>query len=708
MNTRSGIKLIIILFSGALLCLLGACTEDSVLPPPAVEKKPKELETHGDVRVDDYFWLRERENPEVIAYLEAENAYTDSAMADASGLRERLFKEMKSRIKEDDSTAPYKHGDYFYYKRYEEGLEYPIYCRRNGSMDADEQILLDVNALAGDAQFFQVSGFRVSPDHKKAAFGVDTVGRRLYTLRFIDLETGEEISDRIEDVTFNFEWAADSNTLFYTQQHPDTLRWQWIFRTQLGATEAELVYEEIDETFSAYVYTTLSGQYIYIAGDSTVSSEVRYVAADDPFKEPRLFLARESEHEYSVTDGGDRFYVRSNENAQNFQLFEVPLDDTSKDAWSLIVPHRDDVLLQYAGGYSDYLVLYGRRLGLPYTEIINRVSGEAHTLDYGEQAYQAYPGDNFEFASTVFRYTYESMTTPDSVYDYDMAKRERTLIREQEIPGGFNRNDYESERMLATARDGTKVPVSLVYRKGTEMDGQSPLLQYGYGSYGYSIDPGFSTTRLSLLDRGFIFAIAHIRGGSEMGRHWYLDGRQQNKMNTFTDFIDVSRFLVEQGYTSPEHLYAAGGSAGGLLMGAVINMEPELYNGVLAAVPFVDVITTMLDSSIPLTSGEYDEWGNPNDKDDYDYMLSYSPYDQIERKAYPNMLVTTGLHDSQVQYWEPAKWVAKLREYKTGDNLLLLYTDMEAGHGGKTGRFQYLEDLALEYGFLMLLEGITE
>jgi len=439
-----------------------------------------------------------------------------------------------------------------------------------------------------------------------------------------------------------------------------------------------------------------------------VSSEVRYVAADDPLKAPTLFLAREPEHEYEVTDGGDRFFVLSNENAQNFQLFEVPLDDTSKDAWSIRVPHRDDVLIQYAGGFSGYVVLYGRRLGLPYTEIIDRVSGESHVLDYGEQAYLAYPGDNYEFESSVYRYGYESMTTPDSVYDYDMAKRERTLIKEQEIPGGFNRNDYESERLLATARDGTKVPVSLVYRKGTAMDGQSPLLQYGYGSYGYSLDPSFSTTRLSLLDRGFIFAIAHIRGGSEMGRHWYLDGRQHNKMNSFTDFIDVSKFLVEQGYTSPEHLYAAGGSAGGLLMGAVINMEPELYNGVLAAVPFVDVITTMLDASIPLTSGEYDEWGNPNDKDDYDYMVSYSPYDQVERKAYPNVLVTTGLHDSQVQYWEPAKWVAKLREYKTDDNLLLLYTDMQAGHGGKTGRFQYLEDLALEYGFLLVLEGITE
>jgi len=691
----------------AAMCLLGACAEDE-MPTPTVEKKPTELEMHGDVRVDDYYWLRERDNPDVIAYLEAENDYVDTALADSAGLRERLFDEMRSRIKEDDSSAPYKHGDYYYYRRYEAGLEYPIYARRKGSMDAEEQILLDVNALAGDEPYFAVSGFRVSPDHTKAGFGVDTVGRRFNTLRFIDLETGEEIADRIENVTPNFAWAEDSNTLFYTKQHPETLRAQWIYRTNLDSADAELIFEETDETFETTVYKSLSGEFIYIGSSSTTSREAHYLPADAPETAPVLFLAREADHEYSVTDGGDRFLVWSNENAENFQLYEVPLDDTSKDAWSVLVPHREDVLIERAGAFAGHIVVIGRRDGLPYTEIIDRMSGERHALDFGEDAFDAGPGSNYEFDSTTYRYSYESMTTPDSVIDYDMANRERTVIKELEIPGGFNRNDYQSEHLLATARDGTEIPVSLVYRKGTEMDGQSPLLQHGYGSYGLNSRVTFSTTRLSLLDRGFIFAVAHIRGGSEMGRHWYFDGRQHNKMNSFTDFIDVSKFLIEQGYTSPEHLYARGASAGGLLMGAVVNMAPELYNGVVAGVPFVDVITTMLDPDIPLTTFEYDEWGNPNVKEDYDYILAYSPYDQVAHQDYPNMLVTSGLHDSQVQYWEPTKWVAKLRDYKTDDNLLLLKTDMQAGHSGKTGRFQYLEDYALEYGFLLVLENITE
>jgi oligopeptidase B len=707
MTTINGKSRTTLIITSAVMCLLGACAEEN-MPTPTAEKKPTELEIHDDVRVDDYYWLRERDNPDVIAYLEAENNYVESSLADSAGLRERLFDEMRSRIKEDDSSAPYKHGDYYYYRRFEAGLEYPIYCRRKGSMEAEEQVLLDVNALAGDETYFAVRGFRISPDHTKAAFGVDTVGRRFYTLRFIDLETGEEISDRIEDATANFEWAADSNTLFYTKQHPETLRWQWIYRKDLDSADPDLVYEEADETFSTYVYKSLSGKFIYIASGSTTSSEVRYLPADAPEAAPAVFLYREPDHEYSITDGGDRFFVWSNENADNFQLYEVPLDDTSKDAWSTLVPHRKDVLIQQADAFAGHIVVSGRRDGLPYSEIIDRVSGEKHVLNFGEEAYRANSGDNYEFDSTAFRYDYESLTTPDSVIDYDMLRRERTLVKEQEIPGDFNRNDYQSERLLATARDGTKIPVSLVYRKGTEMDGKSPLLQHGYGSYGYSYPVTFSATRLSLLDRGFIVAVAHIRGGSEMGRHWYLDGRQHNKLNTFTDFIDVSKFLIEQGYTSAEHLYAQGGSAGGLLMGAVVNMAPELYNGVLAAVPFVDVITTMLDPDIPLTTSEYDEWGNPNVKEDYDYMLAYSPYDQVARKAYPNMLVTSGLHDSQVQYWEPTKWVAKLREYRTDDNLLLLKTDMEAGHSGKTGRFQYLEEYALEYGFLLVLEGITE
>jgi oligopeptidase B len=695
---------ILILTLALVLC---ACTQDQVAAPVA-EKKPKELETHGDVRVDDYYWMRERENPDVISYLEAENAYTGSVMAESTGLRQRLFDEMKSRIKEDDSTAPYKYGNYYYYRRYEEGLEYPIYSRRRGSMDAAEEILLDVNELAGDAEYFAVRGFKVSPDHSKAMYGVDTVGRRFYTLNIIDLETGEAIRDAIADVTPNSVWAGDSETVFFTKQHPETLRWQWIYRTQIGSDVSELIYEEEDDTFSSYVYSPRSDKFIYIGSDSTTMDEVRYIPSDAPLSDPRLFFAREDDHEYSVTDGGDRFFVVSNENAQNFQVFEVPLDDTSKNAWSLVVPHRDDVLISGVGSFSGYLLLMGRRLGLPYFEIIDRVSGETHSIEFGEEAYLAYPGNNHDFDSSIFRYGYESMTTPDSVYDYDMRSRERTLVKEREVPGEFRRNHYQTERRFATARDGTKVPVTLVYKKDTVMDGENPLLLHGYGSYGSNYDPSFSSARLSLLDRGFVVAIAHIRGGSEMGRHWYLDGRQFRKKNTFTDYIDVSRFLIEQGYTSPQHLYADGASAGGLLMGAVLNMAPELYNGVLAGVPFVDVVTTMLDEEIPLTASEWEEWGDPREKDFYDYMLSYSPYDQVSAQDYPNILVTTGLHDSQVQYWEPAKWVAKLREFKTDDNILMLKTDMAAGHSGKTGRFQYLEDVAFEYGFLMMLEGIKE
>jgi len=691
----------------ASLALLGACAEDSIAPP-IVKKVPKELEIHGDVRVDDYYWLRERENPDVIAHLEAENEYTESVLAESAGLRSRLFEELKSRVKENDATAPYRHGDYFYYRRYEEGLEYPIYCRRLGSMDAEEEVLLDVNAKAGDNEFFAVSGFEVSPDHSKAIYGVDSVGRRFYTLHFIDLETGEAIREPIENVTPNSLWAADSETVFYTKQHPETLRSQWIYRTHIGSDLSALVYEETDETFSSFVYTALSRKYIYIASGSTTSNEFRYVPSDAPTSDPQLFLAREDDHEYNLFDGGDRFYVISNENAENFQLFETPLDDTSKESWKIVVPHRDDALINFASAFSSHLLLIGRRLGLPYFEVIDRESGETHSIDFGGDAYLAYPGDNYEFDSTVYRYQYESMTTPDSVYDYDLVTKRRTLIKKQEVPGSFDRNDYHSERLLATARDGTRVPVSLVYRKGTKMNGQSPLLLHGYGSYGSSYDPSFRSSRLSLLDRGFIVAIAHIRGGSEMGRHWYLDGRQLEKKNTFTDYVDVSKFLIEQGYTSPDHLYAEGASAGGLLMGAVMNMAPELYNGALVGVPFVDVITTMLDDSIPLTAGEWEEWGDPHDKAFYDYMLSYSPYDQITVQDYPNILVTTGLQDSQVQYWEPAKWVAKLRDYKTDNNILIMKINMQAGHSGKTGRFQYLEDTALEYGFLLQLEGIAE
>ena len=687
--------------------LLSGCADDSSAPPMA-EKRPAELESHGDVRIDDYYWLNERDNPDVIAYLNAENAYADSVLAESPGLQQRLIDEMTARIKQEDVSAPYRHGDYFYYRRYDEGKEYPIYCRRKGSMDADEEVLLDVNVEAGDAPYFSLRGFKVSPDHTRAAYGVDTVGRRFYDLRFVDLETGAMIPVVIENATPNFRWAADNRTILYTKQHPETLRWERIYRYNLDSNRRELVYEEPDNTFESYVYKSISGEYIYIASTSTLSTEIRYLEADAPDKKPKLFLPREEEHEYFITDGGDRFYVLSNDGAANFQLFETPLNNTSKEAWSVVLPHRDDVLIDDFEVLRDHVIVSSRRAGLARLEVVDRPSGELHVIDVGEDVYQAYPGDNYEFNSTVFRYDYESMTTPESVYDYDLVTRQRQMIKEKEVLGGFNRNDYISERLWATARDGSEIPVSLVYRKGIELNGQNPLLQYAYGSYGSSIDPGFSSNRLTLLDRGFVYAIAHIRGGSEMGRQWYYDGRQLKKMNTFTDFIDVSTFLVEEGYTSPEHLYARGGSAGGLLMGAVLNMAPDLYNGVMADVPFVDVVTTMLDESIPLTASEWDEWGDPRKQEFYDYMLSYSPYDQVKRQDYPNVLVTTSLHDSQVQYWEPAKWVAKLRDYKTDNKLLLLQTDMQAGHSGKTGRFRSLEDTALYYTFFLQLEGIAE
>lgn len=672
------------------------------------EKKPVRLELHGDVRVDNYFWLKERDNPEVIAYLEAENAYTERMMAPMQGLQRVLKDEIRARIKEDDQSAPYRRGGYYYYRRYVAGKEYPIYARKRGTLDAEEEILLDVNALAGDAGYYSLRGFEVSPDGRIAAFGVDTRGRRFYELHFLDLDTGEALPDRIRDMTGSFEWANDSNTVLYGKQDPETLRSYRIMRHTLGDPTDTLVYEEPDETNYLDIDKSLSGRFFIITSAQTLSSEVRYLAADSPQDEPTLFLAREANHEYYLSDGGDRFYLMSNDGAENFRLLEAPLDDTSKDAWKEIVAHRDNALIEDFEVFRDFLVVTLLENGIAQMEVIERATGDAYRIEFGEDVYTAYMDDNHEFDTNQVRYIYESMTTPESTYDFDMAGREHRLIKEQAVLGGFDRDNYRTERLFATVRDGTQVPVSIVYRKGMQKNGQNPLLQYGYGSYGSSMEPSFSSSLLSLLDRGFIFAIAHVRGGSEMGRDWYYDGRQLNKKNTFNDFIDVSKFLIDECYTSPAHLYARGGSAGGLLMGAVVNMAPELYKGVSTRVPFVDVVTTMLDEDIPLTSGEWDEWGNPAEKKYYDYMKSYSPYDNVQAMDYPNILVTTSLYDSQVQYWEPAKWVARLRELKTDDNLLLLKTDMAAGHSGKTGRFRRIEDTALYYAFFLALEGIRE
>jgi oligopeptidase B len=692
-----------------LLFVLSACSkEETATSMPMADKKPVTLELHGDSRVDDYYWLRERENPEVISYLEAENNHTDKKLAPFKGLQGVLFDEMKSRIKEDDQSAPYRLGEYFYYTRYEEGDEYPIYARRKGSLDAPEHVMLDVNELAGDAEFFALRNFSVSPDGNTAAYGLDTTGRRFFDVYFMDIESGELLSDKIDDTTANFEWANDSQTILYGKQHPETLRSYRIFRHSLGDEEDSLVFEEPDEENYLGLGKSLSNAFFYLVSGQTVSTEIRYISADAPEDAPKVFLAREENHEYSVTDGADRFYVMTNDGAKNFKLMEAPLDDTSKDAWTEVVAHRDDALIEDFDVFENHIVVTIAENGLTQLEVIDRSSGEMKRIAFDEEVYTAYSSGNYEFDSGLLRYTYQSMTTPQSTYDFDLSTEEHTLIKERAVVGDFSRDNYATKRLFVTARDGTEVPISIVYRKGMEKNGQNPVLQYAYGSYGASMSPGFSADRLSLLDRGFIYVLAHIRGGSEMGREWYFDGRQLNKKNTFTDFIDVSKYLIDEGYTSPEHLYAQGGSAGGLLMGAVLNMAPELYNGVIAAVPFVDVVTTMLDADIPLTSGEWDEWGNPNEKEFYDYMLSYSPYDNVQEMDYPNIMVTTGLHDSQVQYWEPAKWVAKLRDHKTDDNMLVLKTDMSAGHGGKTGRFRRIEDTSLYYSFFVGLEGIRE
>ncbi|UCH11794.1 MAG: S9 family peptidase [Fidelibacterota bacterium] len=680
------------------------------LTPPMAKIIPRQLEKHGDVRTDDYYWLRERENPEVIAYLEAENKYTQQMMAHTEKLQAKLFNEIKGRIKQDDSSVPYKKDDYYYYTRYEDGKEYPIYCRKKESLENPEEIMLDVNVLAEGHDFFSVWGVVVSSGQDLLAFGADTVGRRIYTIHFKNLTTGAMIEEVIPSVTGMSAWANDNKTLFYVKQDPSTLRWYQIYRHELGTDPAgdELVFQEDDETFSCYVFKTKSKRFIMIASYQTLSSEYRYIDADRPLDEFVVLQERQRDHEYDVDHLGDKFYVRTNHEAQNFRLMETPVTATGMANWTELVPHRDDVLLSNFELFQDHLVLQERKEGLVHIRTINWDGSGEHYLDFGEPAYLAYIGDNPIQDTQILRYGYTSMTTPNSTYDYDMVTHEKTLMKQDEVLGGFDSGDYETERLYAAARDGIQVPISIVYRKGIKKDGSNPLMLYGYGSYGSSENATFSASRVSLLDRGFVYAIAHIRGGQEMGRWWYEDGKLLKKKNTFTDFIDCGEYLVEEGYTSPERLFAQGGSAGGLLVGAVMNMRPDLFKGIVTRVPWVDVVTTMLDEDIPLTTSEYDEWGNPNEKEYYDYMLSYSPYDQVTARDYPNLLVTTSLHDSQVQYWEPAKWVAKLRALKTDNNRLLLKTDMEAGHGGASGRYKRYRDTTFYYAFLLDLAGIKE
>jgi oligopeptidase B len=674
---------------------------------PRAKKIAEELTIHGHTRIDPYYWLRNREDQEVIDYLNAENAYREEQMSHLKDFEKTLFEEMKGRMKPDDESVPYRYNGYFYKVQYREGLEHPIYTRWQGTLEKPDEVktLLDVNALAEPFDYYQVSGLAVSPNNKLLAYGEDSVSRRIYTIRFKDLETGDILEDQIPNTTGSVAWANDNHTVFYTVKD-ESLRPYKIFKHKLGTAASEdiEVYHETDETFLTYVYRSKSDKYIIIGSHQTVSNEFRVLPADQPDGEFRVIQPRERMLEYNIAHFGDQFYIHTNWNARNFRLMITDELQTGKEHWQEIVPHRDDVLLEGLEIFRDKLVLAERHNGITRLRVMPR-EGEEHYVDFGEEVYLAQFGTNREFDTPYLRIGYQSMTTPGTVYDYHMEKRELKLMKQQEVLGGFNADNYEAERLYAPARDGRKIPISLVYRKGFAKDGKQPLLLYGYGSYGHSMEPYFSSTRLSLLDRGFAFAIAHIRGGEEMGRYWYEEGKLLNKKNTFYDFIDSAEYLIREKYTDKEHLFAMGGSAGGLLMGAIINLRPDLWKGIVAAVPFVDVITTMLDTSIPLTTGEYDEWGNPNDQQFYDYILGYSPYDNVKEQDYPAMLVTTGLHDSQVQYWEPAKWVAKLREMKTDNNPLLLYTNMSTGHSGASGRFESLKDIAMDYAFLLDLAG---
>lgn len=702
-----------------LLCVIFtfACKEQQVkmnskTDPPKAAKIPTNLEKHGDVRTDNYFWLNQRDNPEVIDYLERENDYNDKMTASTKAFQKSLFEEMKSRIKEQDESVPYKYNGYWYTTKYEEGKDYPVYTRRKGTLDAPEEILFDCNKMAEDYTFFNLGDFSVSPDNKLAAFSIDTLSRRIYTIQVKNLETGELLPFKIENTTGGSVWANDNQTLFYTQKDKKTLRSDKVFKHTLGTdpNEDELVFSETDDTFYTFVYKTKSDKYIVIGSTSTLTSEYRFLNANQPDGEFVIFQPRVRGLEYEIAHYKDNFYIVTNaDGATNFKLMKTPEHKTAKEHWEEAIPHREDVLLENINIFKDFLVLGERSNGLHKIRIKRWDGKEDYYLPFDNETYSAYTTTNLEFDTHILRYNYTSLTTPVSTIDFDMVTKEKTVQKEQEVPGGtFDKNNYTSERIWAEATDGTKIPISIVYRKGMERNGKNPLLLFGYGSYGITVNPRFSTVRLSLLDRGFIFAIAHVRGSQYMGRSWYENGKLLTKKNTFTDFIDCTKFLIDQQYSTPEHMYAIGGSAGGLLVGAVLNMAPELYNGVIASVPFVDVITTMLDESIPLTTEEYDEWGNPNEKEYYDYIKSYSPYDNVSAQDYPNIFVNAGYHDSQVQYWEPAKWVAKLRELKTDDNIVLFHTNMDTGHSGSSGRFEALKEYAEEYAFILNLEGINE
>lgn len=677
---------------------------------PVAKKIPTELQIHNHTRIDHYFWMNERDSPDVLDYLKAENAYTDSVMKPLDGLREKLFLEMKGRIKETDISVPYLLRGYWYYVRYEEGKEYPIYCRKPESIENKEQVILDVNALAENQAYCDVQGLTVSTDNSMLAFGLDTLSRRQYTLFIKNLETGETLKDQVLNTDGSYVWANDNKTLFYDVKDEETLRTYKVNKHILGKDAATdmCVFEETDETFYCSVSKSKSDEYIFISSYSTVSAEERFIPANNPEAEFKVILPRRRDHLYFTTHFGNHFYIRTNAGALNFKLIQTPVSSTSEEAWTTIIEHRENVLLEACDCFNGYLVLEERENGLSHIRIKSWDNAADYRIDFGESTYTAYLDTNPDFNTENLRYIFTSLKTPSSVFEHNMPNNSKKLLKQQEVVGGHDPEEYITERIWVDASDGQKIPMSLLYKKGLIKHAKNPCLLYGYGSYGITVDPTFSSYRLSLVNRGFIFAIAHIRGGQDLGRQWYENGKLMYKKNSFTDFISCAEFLISEQYTGPQHLFAMGGSAGGLLMGAVMNMRPDLFKGILAAVPFVDVVTTMLDESIPLTTGEFDEWGNPKEEPAYRYMLSYSPYDQVEAKNYPNILVTTGYHDSQVQYWEPAKWVAKLRELKTDDNLLLFHCEMEAGHGGKSGRFERLREIALDYAFMLNLAGIQE
>lgn len=681
---------------------------DKNMQPPLAKAIPHELSAHGHTRIDPYYWLKERDNPEVIAYLEAENAYAEAQMAHSKKLQETLFNEMKGRLKEEDMNVPYFENGYWYYTRFESGKDYPIYCRKKGSREAAEEVMFNVNEFAQGHDYFSLTGVRVSPDNRLAMFFTDSVGRRQYTLGVKNLETGEMLNIKQYPTNGGAAWANDNQTIFYGTTDEQTLRADKIWRFNIASPErkAELVYHETDETFSTYIYKAKSGRFLYVGSGSTLTSEQQYLDASTPNGKFQMIQPRVRGLEYNAEDYGDHFYIVTNLNAQNFQLMKAPIAKSTKENWETVIAHRADTRLEEVLFFKEFMVVDERQNGLSRLRVKDWKGKTDYYIPFNDPAYTAYTEINRDYETNELRYGYSSLTTPNTLYAFDMLTKKQMVLKQQEVVGGYNAADYVSERIFVVARDGAKVPVSLVYKKALRKDAGNPTLLYGYGSYGASMDAYFSSNRLSLLDRGFVFAIAHIRGGEEMGRQWYEDGKLLKKKNTFTDFIDCAEHLLKEKYTEAGKMYAMGGSAGGLLMGAVVNMRPDLWHGVIAAVPFVDVVTTMLDESIPLTTGEFDEWGNPKDKAYYDYMLSYSPYDQVSEQAYPHLLVTTGLHDSQVQYWEPAKWVAKLRTKQQGNGKILLVTDMKAGHGGKSGRYNALKDDALEYAFLLDLANI--